>query len=232
MQWIFFSSSVKSTVRRWQTLCCLWVWWNSCQFVFIPKPEVIILSQQASEASNIVSNTRDSVYRRVDSNSPLGGLPSSGHWAKWSNRFVSFATVGNFEKFWEAETIYVDWTFKVSPAQLFIRSSQHIQHTVNHIPTSSSYRQHYTIFFILYQFPLRQLPTSSIPTLSTPTLSTLTKWEFDKVGIDEVGRYHVDHLMAVQSDFSDCEAASHIYPCNAYTCACTHIKTKYQIIWL
>ena len=30
------------------------------------------------------------------------------------NRLVSFATVGNLEKFYEAETIYIDRTFKAS----------------------------------------------------------------------------------------------------------------------
>ena len=111
------------------------------------------------------------------------------------NRLVPFATVGNLEKFCEAETIYIDRTFKASP-QLFyqfftvhaVYNSQHIHHIVNRIPTSSSYRQHHFFnFFKMYfinshfvNFPLRQLPTSSIPTLSIPTLSTLTKWELTK----------------------------------------------------
>ena len=36
------------------TVWCYWIWWNSCQFAFIPKP----LLQQASEVPNIASNTR------------------------------------------------------------------------------------------------------------------------------------------------------------------------------
>ena len=41
------------------------------------------------------------------------------------NRLVPFATVGNIEKFCEAETIYIDRTFKASP-KLFISSSQYM----------------------------------------------------------------------------------------------------------
>ena len=56
----------------------------------------------------------------------------------------------NLEKFCEAETIYIDRTFKASP-QLFyqfftahaVYNGQHIRHTVNCIPTFSSYRQHH-----------------------------------------------------------------------------------------
>ena len=45
---------------------------------------------------SIVSNTRrDWLQGRMDLKSPWGGLPSSGHWAKLSNRLVPFATVGN-----------------------------------------------------------------------------------------------------------------------------------------
>ena len=103
------------------------------------------------------------------------------------NCLVPFATVGNLEKFCEAETIYIDRTFKASPQlfyQLFtvhaVYNGQHIRHTVNRIPASSSYRQHHFFQNVLYQFPLRQLPTLSIPTLSTLTKWELTKWELTK----------------------------------------------------
>ena len=83
---------------------------------------------------------------RVDSSSPLG-LPSSGHLANDQNHLVPYATIGNLE-FCEAETIYIDRTYKASPEfyQLFtvhaLYNGQHIRHTVNHIPTSSSYNLH------------------------------------------------------------------------------------------
>ena len=118
--------------------------------------------------SNIASNTkRYWVQGRVDLNSLLGGLPSSGHRANDQNRLVAFATVSKLEKFCEAETIYIDGTFKASP-QLFYHfltvhamyNGQHIHCTVNRIPMSSSYRQHHisTIQFPLHQFPLCQFP--------------------------------------------------------------------------
>ena len=123
----------------------------------------------------------------------------------YQNRLVPFATVGNLEKFCEAETIIIDRTFMASPQlfyQLFtvhaVYNGQHIRHTVNRIPTSSSDRLHHIFSkYILYQFPLHQLPTLSIPTLSIPTSSTshfvnshfvnIDQMGIDKVGIDEVG---------------------------------------------
>ena len=48
-----------------------------------------------------------------------------------------------------------------------VHNGQHIRQTVNCIPTSSSYRQQYTIFLIVYQFPLCQFPLCQLPTLST-----------------------------------------------------------------
>ena len=153
-------------------------------------------------------------------------LTSGGEWAQTAteedfllvdighndqNRLVPFATVGNLEKFCEAETIYIDRTFKASP-QLFISSSQYMLCIMASTSiTQSTASQHLvhidsiTFLNVLYQFPLRQLPTLSIPTLSTLTKWELTKWELtkwevdqmgidevgiDKVGIDKVGRYH------------------------------------------
>ena len=59
------------------------------------------------------------------------------------NRRVAFATVSNLEEFFEAETSYIDGTFKASP-QLFyqfltihaVYNGQHIHHTVNPIAMS------------------------------------------------------------------------------------------------
>ena len=97
------------------------------------------------------------------------------------NRLVPFATVGNLEKFCEAETIYIDRTFKASPQlfyQLFtvhaVYNGQHIHHTVNRIPTSSSYRQHHKC-------------TLSIPTLSTSHFANSHFVNIDQMGIDKVG---------------------------------------------
>ena len=57
-----------------------WVWWNSCQFVFIPNLKSSLYCSRLQPVSNIASNTRrDWLQGRVDLNSPLGGFPSSGH---------------------------------------------------------------------------------------------------------------------------------------------------------
>ena len=57
-------------------------------------------------------------------------------------------TFGNLEKFYEAETIYIDRAIPQLFYQLFrVHAGQPIRHTVNCIPTSSSHRQHHITFF-------------------------------------------------------------------------------------
>ena len=94
------------------------------------------------------------------------------------------------EKFCKAEIIYTNRTFKVSPQlfyQLFsvhtVYNGQHICHTVKHIPTSSSHRQHHIFEFLKC--------TLSIPTSSTSHFVShfvnIDQMGVDKVGIDKVG---------------------------------------------
>ena len=110
------------------------------------------------------------------------------------NCLVPFATVGNLEKFCEAETIYIDRTFKASPQlfyQLFtvhaVYNGQHIRHTVNRIPASSSYRQHH--FFLFFSKCTLSIPTSSTSHFVNSHFVNTDQMGIDKVEIDEVGRY-------------------------------------------
>ena len=57
---------------------------------------------------SIVSNTRrDWLQGRVDLNRPWGGLPSSGHWAKWSKMPCSLCNNWRFrEVLWSRNHLY------------------------------------------------------------------------------------------------------------------------------
>ena len=95
----FFSVSVKPNVRRWQN--CM----------------VLSVMKQLS----IVSNTRrDWLQGRMDSNSPWGGLPSSGHWAKWSKPPCCLCNSWQFREVLQSwnHLPYINKTFKASPVVL------------------------------------------------------------------------------------------------------------------
>ena len=50
------------------------------------------------------------------------------------NRLVTFATVGNLEKLCEAETIYIDGTFKASPRLFYQLFTVHAVYSGQHFP--------------------------------------------------------------------------------------------------
>ena len=129
----------------------------------------------------------------MDSNSPLGGLPSSGHWAKWSKPPCSLCNSWQLEKFefCEAETIYIDRTFKASCS---ISSSWcMLCIMVSTSVTQSTTSQHLVHIdsIILY--------TLSIPTSSTSHFVNshfvnshfvnIDQMGIDQMGIDEVGSW-------------------------------------------
>jgi len=93
--------------------------------------------KSSSEVPNIPLNmTRDWLHWRVDSNSPWWRLPSSGHWLKWSKLPRCLATVGSLEKRFEAETIYIDETFKGSPWLFYQLFTVHAMYNSQHFPLS------------------------------------------------------------------------------------------------
>ena len=116
-----------------KTVWCPWVWWNSCQ-----------LSQTREEIDfrgEWTRTAREEHFLLVDTGQ------------NDQNRLVPFATVGNLEKFYEAETIYIDRAIPQLFYQLFrVHAGQPIHHPVNSIPTSSSHRQHHIFWFLKIYF--------------------------------------------------------------------------------
>ena len=141
--------------------------------------------------------------------------------------------VDNLQKFYEAETIYIDRAIPQLFYQLFrVHAGQPIRHTVNCIPTSSS--QHhitlkiYFINFHLVNFPLCQFPLcqhwpngnwQSGNWLSGKLMKwELTKWELTKW---ELTKWE---LTKWEDTYEYCCTITH----NIWTCCEHHLSSRFE----
>ena len=123
------------------------------------------------------SNTRrDWVQGGVDSNSPLGGLPASEHWAKWSKLPCSFCNSWQFREVLRSWNHLYRYNFQGQSTVVLLQYMLCIMASTS--VTQSTASQHLeSITFLI--FPLCQLSTLSIPIWSTSHFVNI-----DQMGID------------------------------------------------